>query len=288
MESPGPLPPVDPRDHFRPLGERLLGLLRSLDDEAWRAPTVCGPWRVRELAAHLLDTGYRRLSFARDDTTPPPPPSPIRAPEDLVAFLDETNRVWIEASRRLSSRVLVELLGDQEARLADWVEGVDLDGEALFPVSWAGEGASARWFDLARELTERWLHQQQIRLAVEAPLLDDPSTSRAVFDTLARVLPHAYRRTDAAEGSTVELRVEGRETYAYLLVRTADAWLLGAGGPAPREEASARILLPESAAWRFLTSRRVGRDHPLVDRSVRLEGDERLATPFLDAVAVVA
>ena len=39
----------------------------------------------------------------------------------------------------------------------------------MFPVSWAGEEESANWFDTAREFTERWHHQQQIRLAVDKP-----------------------------------------------------------------------------------------------------------------------
>lgn len=36
-------------------------------------------------------------------------------------------------------------------------------------MSWAGEEQSANWFDTAREFTERWHHQQQIRLAVGQP-----------------------------------------------------------------------------------------------------------------------
>lgn len=49
--------------------DRLLGTLRSLDEHAWRAPTRCSRWDVRQLAAHLVDgTDFfaTTLAAARD------------------------------------------------------------------------------------------------------------------------------------------------------------------------------------------------------------------------------
>ena len=40
---------------------------------------------------------------------------------------------------------------------------------AVFNISWAGEKQSLNWFHTARELSERWHHQQQIRLATTGP-----------------------------------------------------------------------------------------------------------------------
>ena len=40
----------------------------------------------------------------------------------------------------------------------------------------AGEAVSANWFDVAREFTERWHHQQQIRLAIGGPADADLDT----------------------------------------------------------------------------------------------------------------
>ena len=64
-------------------------------------------------------------------------------------------------------------------------------------MAWAGESESQSWFDVARELTERWHHQQQIRLAAGAPPLDDPRWSGPVFETFLRALPFRYRDTAA-------------------------------------------------------------------------------------------
>jgi hypothetical protein len=52
---------------------------------------------------------------------------------------------------------------------ADFHESLDPFARAIFNVSWAGEETSPNWFDTARELTERWHHQQQIRLATHRP-----------------------------------------------------------------------------------------------------------------------
>ena len=74
------------------------------------------------------------------------------------------------AARRMSPRLLRELLAligpDVEAYFSS------LDLEAIGgPVSWAGPDSSPVWFDIAREFTERWHHQQQIRDATGQPPL---------------------------------------------------------------------------------------------------------------------
>ena len=50
-----PLPPLDAAPLFPDLHAELLALLRALDPADWERPTVAGAWRVRDVAAHLLD-----------------------------------------------------------------------------------------------------------------------------------------------------------------------------------------------------------------------------------------
>ena len=50
-------------------------------------------------------------------------------------------------------------------------------GRAIFSVAWAGESESENWFDVARDYTERWHHQQQIRDAVGRPGYAEPRFS---------------------------------------------------------------------------------------------------------------
>ena len=184
-----PLPPTDTRFLFRPVSSALVTLLRSLEPGDWERPTVAGVWKVRDVVAHLVDVTFRRLSFHRDAMPPPPPPRPINSESDFVKFINSINAQWVEASRRLSPRMLTDLLEKGSRDLADWFENLPLEAPALFGVSWAGEQVSEGWFDVGREFTELWHHQQQIRLAVNAPSLEDPRYLAALIEIAVRGLP---------------------------------------------------------------------------------------------------
>src|SRR6185503_4177097 len=150
-------------------------LLGRLDAKDWHRPTVAGTWRVRDIAAHILDGCLRRLSFHRDRLPPPPPDRPFDNERDFVEFINELNRSWVTVAARLSPRVLTDLLSQTVTALADFVEQIPLDSPGRFPVSWAGEDwLSPAWFDIGRDFTELWHHQAQVRLAVEAEPMHDP------------------------------------------------------------------------------------------------------------------
>lgn len=120
--------PVHTAHLLRPLAAELVGLLRGLPLEAWDRPTSAGGWRVRDVAAHLLDGDLRRLSFHRDALPLLLPSEPIRSYRDLVDFLDGLNASWVEASRRLSPRILVELLEWSGRSVCDLLEALDPEG----------------------------------------------------------------------------------------------------------------------------------------------------------------
>src|SRR5438094_10172518 len=60
------LPPIMTAPLFSKLDGLLLELLRSLSDDEWERQTISPRWKVKDVAAHLLDTALRRLSLARD------------------------------------------------------------------------------------------------------------------------------------------------------------------------------------------------------------------------------
>ena len=61
-----PLAPCHTADLFQPLHTELVSVLKSLAPADWLRPTVAPKWRVRDIAAHLLDGQLRRLSAQRD------------------------------------------------------------------------------------------------------------------------------------------------------------------------------------------------------------------------------
>lgn len=167
-----PLKPIFIAHLFPKVDGMLLELLRSLSPEDWEKQTVSPKWKVKDLAAHLLDTALRGVSIARDGYAPPAPNIDSRAA--LGAYIDRLNEEGVKVYRRLSPEVLISLMETACKQLAEYHAGRDPFALAPYGVSWAGEEKSANWFDTAREFTERWHHQQQIRLAVERPGVQGP------------------------------------------------------------------------------------------------------------------
>src|SRR5262245_55977555 len=130
-----PLPVVDTRHLFRPLSREIVALLRATATDDWTRPTLAGVWEVRDVAAHLVDTALRRLSLQRDQSAGIAP----RPDQDFVAFINELNVTWTRAARRLSPRLVTDLYDRVSSELADFMETLDLDAPAFFPVSWAGD-----------------------------------------------------------------------------------------------------------------------------------------------------
>jgi uncharacterized protein (TIGR03083 family) len=276
-----PLEPVDTRRLFRPVSRGLVALLRDLAAAHWERPTVAGDWLVRDVVAHLLDSTLRRLSFHRDGMTPPPPPHPIDSDRDFVRFINGLNAAWVAAAKRLSPRVLTDLYERAGGEAADFFEAVPLDAPALFPVSWAGEDASAGWFDVGREFTELWHHQEQIRMAVGAPSLDDPHYLKAVIELALRGLPHAYREVPAADGETLVLEISGPSGGIYTLTRRGERWILEAGEPLT---AITRVRLSDQTAWMLLFN---ALSQEGMATAIRTEGQPQLAAPLLGARSIV-
>jgi uncharacterized protein (TIGR03083 family) len=247
---------------FAPLHAELMTLLRGLTPDEWNAPTVAGAWTVSDVTAHLLDTALRRLSLQRDMHVRPGPFDPNAA-----------NREWVAAATRLSPRLLIELMDTYGAQQADFLAALDPFANAQWPVSWAGDEQSPNWFDVARELTERWHHQQQIRDATGRGLLS--AFLPPVVDTFVRGMPHAYRAVDAAAATSVVLRIDDA---AWTLVRES-RWTLYTG---EAESPTTRITMTGDVAWRLFT-KGLKRDAVRAE----IEGDAAYAEPVLAMVAVI-
>jgi uncharacterized protein (TIGR03083 family) len=266
---------------YKGLHEHLMTLLRGLAPQDWYRPTVCPDWQVRDIAAHILDTQTRTLSFGRDGMSPPAGP----APEDyaaLVALINGLNAEWVRTMRRVSPALLVEFLAITGPQQADYVMAQDPYAPAPVPVAWAGETESLNWFHIGRDYTEYWHHQQQIREAVGAPLLDGREWLHPALEIFIRVLPETYRRTAASPGRSVNVSIEGDAGGAWVLSAIGGKWELF-DGAAP--SSSATVSLSSDTAWRIFT-KALGRDEAA--RRVRIEGDRELGGVFLSALAIMA
>jgi uncharacterized protein (TIGR03083 family) len=276
-----PLGPVNLVYLFPGLHSELMAVLRGLRPADWTRPTACALWSVKDVAAHLLDSCLRRLSFGRDGMDPTPD-RPINGYADLVDYLNHLNALWVAANRRLSPRILMDFLDLASPQLHAYFESLDPDAPALFGVAWAGEERSSNWFDIGREYTERWLHQQQIREAVGASGLTARRWLHPVLDIFVRALPYTYRLVEAKAGTSLSIEIHGEAGGLWTLRRETKAWSIHAGAdPA----ATSRVSLDQETAWKLFSK---GLSRERAARDVRLEGDPTLGRPMLDALAIMA
>jgi hypothetical protein len=152
----------------------------------------------------------------------------------------------------------------------------------LFGVAWAGEEASENWFDVAREYTEKWHHQQQIRDAVGAQPLLERKWLFPVLDTFLRGLPHTYRNTIADEGTRIVVTITGDAGGDWTLQRDGVAWRLYAG---IGDNAACEIRLDQDTAWRLLTK---GLTRETAAARVDISGRQEFGEPLLGMLAVMA
>jgi hypothetical protein len=155
------------------------------------------------------------------------------------------------------------------------------EGVAPVGVSWAGQTESPLWFDTAREFTERWHHQQQIREAVGVESIAEPQFLSPVISTLIRATPYWYRTVSPPEGTNVSIQIQGDSGGEWVLTYSETKWCLKVGS-APSPDVAVRM--PEDTAWRFLT-RTISSTQ--AESKMSFFGDEEIARCFLNVVAIM-
>jgi uncharacterized protein (TIGR03083 family) len=264
---------------IRQVDQYLIDLLTSLDSFEWDLPSLAPQWQVRDVAAHLLDTAVRKLSGGRDQWRVER--VEIRSHQDVITLVNRLNREGVTVYRRLSPRVLTQLMQLVCSQTADFYESLDPFAPASIGVSWAGEMTSLVWFDNARELTERWHHQEQIRLATNRPSMMIPEMYHPVLDTFMRGLPNTYRDVEAEVGTGILIEISGDSGGQWCLLRSDDGW--GFTGELP-SRVGARVVVPQSIAWRLFTK---GIDREAARSLMKFDGEIALGERVLHLIAIV-
>ena len=272
--------PIDVVGMLPLIDQQLMALLRSLEPADWQKPTVAKLWSVKDVAAHLLDGNIRVLSMLRDGFRGENPS--INSYQDLLDFLNGLNADWVKAMKRVSPEMLIllhELTGPLYCR---YYASLDPFDQAGFAVDWAGESESKNWMHIAREYTEKFLHQQQIRDAVGKPGIMTREIFYPFIDIFMRALPHTFRHTAAARGTCVQLAVTGGIGGSWFLTRQNNSWDLVK--ETSYQPATIVELAPDDAWKLFSKSIRAEQ----IRDKINIQGDPQLAAIALGMVSVMA
>jgi len=272
------LGPILVADRFAPLRSQLLALLGSLDEDDWDRATAAPGWSVKDVTAHLVGGDFGILSGKRDGYH-----ATYKKVDDyaqLVELINRLNMDWIKVMSRMSPRLLMDLLaftGPEVESCFASLDPLNMGG----PVEWAGPDSAPVWFDIAREFTERWHHQQQIRDATARPPLYDPYFLAPVLDTFVRALPYNFRHLAAPEGTVVRLEISGDAGGVWFLHRVSQTWILAVDS---ETEPAADVILPQDTGWRLFT-KGIDRQEARVRAVIR--GDAGLASPIFETTAII-
>lgn len=266
---------------FPILDEMLIDLLKTLTEEEWNSQTVAKLWKVKDVASHLLDGNLRGLSMSRDKYFGEQTEN-INSYQDLVSLINNQNMTWTNATKRISPKILIELLSITGKEYTEHLSELRPFDNALFSVAWAGHKTSQNWFHIAREYTEKFLHQQQIRDAVNKQGIMTKELYYPFLDTLMYGLPYTFRSIQAEENTTVSLIISTDIGGQWDLTKTQIGWVMSKNNI---QISNSKVILDPNSAWKLFS--KSWTPEQLKDK-VEIIGNRVLGEQVLNMVSVMA
>lgn len=273
--------PIQTLPLFPKLDKLLFDLLKSLTHDEWNSPTIAKLWSVKDIASHLLDGNLRGLSYSRDNYFGEKPPI-INSYSDLVSFINQQNLTWTNASKRLSPPVLIELLAITGQQYYEHLSTLKPFNKAIFSVAWAGQETSENWFHIAREYTEKFIHQQQIRDALGKQALFTRELFYPFIDTFMYALPFTYQHTEAEESTIIRIKILTEIGGEWNVMKTKTTWQLIKN---VEQTPISTVCISPDIAWKLFSK---GMSPQEVYDKVEILGDKSLGQIALQMVSVMA
>ena len=198
---------VDVSKAYRELLDDFIDFSAGLAEADWKRPTLFPSWTVGDIYAHVASGAIRKLSDIRKKERSRVGQAIGMDFDTLVSFINADNERWVETLRPLDMSLVIDMLGRYYGELIDALESMDPDAEAVHQVAWAHDSVSPAWLDTAREYTELWTHQMQIRevFGDASPL--EPRFYRPFLETCLAALPTHFGRLREPDDFGLLLRV---------------------------------------------------------------------------------
>jgi len=247
----------------------LTRLLEKVPPDQWSTPTDLAGWDVHAVAAHVAHL-EAVMSGADHDDVEIGQPAHAKGmmgtfnEQGVVARRDRSPDSLIQEIRESATRRHTQLLAEPPTDLS-----ATADGFAAF-VGWS-------WKVLLRNRPfDVWMHEQDIRRAINAPGNLDSAAGQHTADYLIESLGFVVgKRVAPPAGTTVVLEVEGSEPHAVSVGDDGRAHPMAV----PPADPTVRIGLNREDFVCLAGGRRA-------PAKVDVEGDQAMARQILDAFAV--
>lgn len=261
-------------DAWEDTAERLVELGHSLAADDWARPTDLPGWTVKDIFAHL--------AAVESELSGQPVPE-VALPEHLPhvrnAFGQQMERGIEHRRNRPGAEIIAEFTRCVAVRSAELRANPPNDPKA--PAVRAPGGEQWTWEVLLRNrVIDLWMHEQDIRRAVDRPGGLDTAGARVTLSSFAAALPYVLgKKVRPPAGTTAVWQVTG--PFASTIAAT-----MGADGRAavlPEPPANPDLHLTMDAETLAILGG--GRRLPAA-AAVRVQGDNELAARVLAAMNV--
>jgi len=180
--------------------DSMRGLGEGFDAREWRMITDCPGWTVQDTYAHVI--GIESLTMGEPEPEADPPPAP-----HVKNDIGRSNERWVNALRACSGEeVLGEFRRVTDQRL-DELRAPDAD---LGAPAWTPLGPGTVRDSLPFRVFDCWVHEQDVRRAVDRAGAWDTAGARMSIERMASMMPMVVgKRVAPPDGTIVELSLRG-------------------------------------------------------------------------------
>ena len=179
----------------------LAGACRALSDTEWALPTDCPGWDVKDQLSHLIGIEQAIMGAPVPDWD-----GPLGA--HVKNDFAQTNERFVAVRRALpGDTVLAEFVEVTGTRLAQ-LDALDAAGWAALGWSPVGEVPLAEFMTV--RVFDSWVHEQDVRLALDRPGGDGNDASAISLDRVEKAMPFVVgKKAGCADGTVVRFDIAG-------------------------------------------------------------------------------
>jgi hypothetical protein len=237
-------------NEYKGLLDKLISFLKTLSLKDWNRSTILPEWKVADIAVHLLSGCIRKCSSVMNYQSGIKKYSEPQTYSSIVKMINENNEKWVNILRDLNRELIIELLNENYSRLILKFSKLDPEDESVHSVAWAGEDISKNWFDTAREYTELWHHQMQIREAFnDFEILDDYYYYK-VIKTFFAALPNHFKKLNREVSYNLLIKIKDMKNGEWILVKNTEGLVVS---NEPENYADNFVIIEKNDAWKIFT-----------------------------------
>lgn len=179
----------------------LEELCAPLTEAQWKTPTACPGWSVQDIVSHLI--GVERGMMGLESTAHRTEPR-----EYVKNVIGQANENEVDSRRSLTGAQVLSEWNDIVKRRTTELHAADESYFATAARTPLGPGSVADFLQI--RVLDCWIHEQDIRTALNMPGHESGPAAESTVDRLLRTLPMVIgKRAATPEGESVNFRITG-------------------------------------------------------------------------------